>query len=155
MKTHSYQAKINWTGNTGNGTKDYKSYERSHEAIIDNKTDILLSSDPSFRGDSSKHNPEELLVMSLASCHMLWYLHLCSVNKITVDEYEDSATGIMEEDKTGAGRFREVTLYPIVKIKESDKTDLAHSLHEKANKMCFIANSCNFPVQHDAKIEVV
>lgn len=41
MKTHQYEASIEWTGNTGTGTSDYADYERSHEIIINNKSRAL------------------------------------------------------------------------------------------------------------------
>lgn len=150
MKNHHYKAKIDWTGNTGAGTKDYKSFERSYTISIANKPDIQGSSDPAFLGDPTKYNPEELLLASLSSCHMLWYLHLCAVNGIVVTDYIDEATGIMEELKDGSGKFTKVTLHPVVTITDPSKTAQAHELHAQANKMCFIANSCNFPVEHSA-----
>ncbi len=124
-KEHLYKATIVWTGNKGLGTKNYKSYDRNHTISIDNKVDISASSDPAFLGDKSKHNPEELLVSSLSGCHMLWYLHLCSANGITVVDYKDNASGTIKT-----------------------QIDKANELHKEANKMCFIANSCNFPVRH-------
>jgi len=147
-KEHHYKSKLQWTGNTGSGTTGYRDFERSYAISIENKPDILGSSDPSFRGDATKYNPEELLVASLSSCHMLWYLHLCSVHKIIVTEYIDNATGIMEETKNGSGKFAEVTLNPKVKVTEENMIAKANELHEEANKMCFIANSCNFKIGH-------
>jgi len=78
-KTHHYELTVRWTGNTGSGTSGYKNYKRDDE-ITSNaaKQPILGSSDPAFRGDSSRWNPEELLVASLSACHKLWYLHLCA-----------------------------------------------------------------------------
>lgn len=153
MKQHHYYTTIEWTGNTGEGTSGYRSYERSHILKVGQKPKIDLSSDPAFRGDSSKHNPEELFLASLASCHMLWYLHFCSVNGITVTEYLDKAEGLMEEEDDGKGRFVEVILRPEIVIKEKEKTDLAAQLHHKANEYCFIANSCNFAIRHEPVIE--
>lgn len=146
---HTYRSKIIWTGNTGTGTTDYKTYERSHTISIENKTDILATSDPAFRGDKTKHNPEDLFLSALSSCHMLWYLHLCATAGINVVSYEDNAVGIMEETKNGSGKFTEVTLYPSVTITDATMIDKANSLHHEANKMCFIANSCNFEVKHE------
>ena len=147
---HTYQAKITWTGNTGTGTSGYKDYERSHTISIPGKPDIPGSSDPSFRGNPEVHNPEDLLLSSLSGCHMLWFLHLCSVNGVVITAYEDEAEGVMELDKTGAGKFTEVTLRPKVTILECNKSkDDINQLHYEANKMCFIANSVNFPVIHD------
>ena len=147
-KQHHYNATIVWTGNNGTGTDNYKSYERSHKIIIENKSDILCSSDPAFRGDKTKHNPEELLLSVVSSCHMLWYLHLCSEAGVVVLDYTDSATGIMDEGSNGNGRFTKVTLNPVVTVTENTMVDKANELHKKANELCFIANSVNFPVTH-------
>ena len=148
MKQHDYKAIITWTGNTGNGTADYRGYERSHEISIPGKPIIPASSDPSFRGDKSRYNPEEMLVASLSSCHMLWYLHLCSVAGVVVLEYSDEATGIMTETADGGGYFKEVTLRPKVIVADNTMIAKANELHHEANKKCFIANSVNFPVLH-------
>ncbi len=75
---HHYTLSINWMGNLGNGTLDYRSYSRNHTITAPGKSPIAGSSDPAFRGDRSCYNPEDLLVASLSTCHMLWYLHLCS-----------------------------------------------------------------------------
>ncbi len=146
---HNYKVTIKWTGNKGTGTDHYKNYERSHQIIIENKLDILGSSDQKFRGDKTKHNPEDLFVSSLSSCHMLWYLHLCSEAGVVVTDYIDNATGIMIETSNGGGQFTEVTLNPIVTVTEQHMIDKANKLHKKANKLCFIANSINFPVKHN------
>lgn len=145
---HHYKATIKWTGNKGEGTTDYRTYERTHIVSIDNKTDILGSSDPAFRGDKTKHNPEDLLLSSLSACHMLWYLHLCAEAGIIVTDYLDNATGIMTEISNGGGRFTEVTLNPAVTVADPSMIDKANELHKKANELCFIANSVNFPVRH-------
>lgn len=146
---HHYNATIKWTGNKGTGTDNFRNYERSHQIIIENKPDILGSSDSAFRGNKTKHNPEDLLVSSLSSCHMLWYLHLCSEAGVIVLDYTDNATGIMVETSNGGGQFTEVTLNPIVIVKENSMVDKANELHKKANELCFIANSVNFPVRHN------
>lgn len=145
-KQHQYKISTKWTGNLGKGTKSYKSYSRNHEIIAAGKPMIPGSSDPSFRGDADRYNPEDLFVSTLASCHMLWYLHLCSVNKITVVTYEDHTEGVMVEAENGSGQFESVTLYPHISIEEKEKISLAVSLHKEAHKLCFIANSVNFPV---------
>jgi organic hydroperoxide reductase OsmC/OhrA len=149
MKSHSYNVNVQWTGNTGKGTESYRAYERSHEISVAGKQIINASSDPSFRGDKLKYNPEEMFVASLSSCHMLWFLHVCSEASVIVLEYSDSAVGKMEESTDGNGKFSEVVLHPRVKVKESWMIEKIDSLHEKANAFCFIANSCNFPVKHE------
>ena len=149
MKQHSYKIFLEWTGNLNAGTQDYKSYSRDHRVTIEGKQhSILGSSDPSFRGDPSRYNPEELFLASLSNCHMLWFLHLCSVNQVIVLEYTDNAYGVMEETKDGSGRFTEVTLNPNVTVKNESMVARAIELHNEANKMCFIANSCNFKINH-------
>ena len=147
-KKHLYNLKIQWTGNTGNGTENYQTYERSHTVQAKNKADILCSSDASFRGDKIKYNPEELLVASVSACHMLWYLHLCADAGVIVVNYTDNAVGVMQETENGSGYFTEINLFPQVTVKDAAMIDRANSLHSKANEYCFIANSVNFPVHH-------
>jgi organic hydroperoxide reductase OsmC/OhrA len=151
QKEHQYQLNITWTGNTGSGTFDYRSYERSHIITAKNKPEIFASSDSAFRGDSARYNPEELLVASISSCHMLWFLHLCSQNQIVVIDYIDNPTGTMVENPDGSGHFKEVILRPVVKVSEAGMVDKTNALHEQAHKLCFIANSVNFPVKHVAE----
>ncbi len=147
-KSHQYKITITWTGNTGTGTSAYHAYKRNHTIKAENKPEILGSSDPAFRGDATRYNPEDLLVSTLSSCHMLWFLHLCADAGIIVMEYTDQATGVMDETPNGGGRFTEVCLNPIVTITDESKIEKANTLHEKANQLCFIANSVNFPVKH-------
>ncbi len=145
---HTYSVSIQWTGNTGTGTSTYTGYDRNHTISIVDKPTISGSSDPAFRGDKTKHNPEELLVAALSSCHMLWYLHLCSEAGIIVTAYTDQATGTMQETPDGGLRFTEVSLHPIVTVAETAMSPRATALHKKANELCFIARSVNFTVQH-------
>ena len=148
-KQHQYQLTIQWTGNNGTGTSSYRAYERNHEISTENKPIIPASSDPSFRGDKTRYNPEELLVASLSSCHMLWYLHLCSEAGVIVTDYRDNATGTMVETADGGGFFSEVILNPVVTVAENSMIEKANALHAKANELCFIARSVNFKVVHN------
>lgn len=148
MKNHHYKVDIKWTGNSGKGTSNYTAYERSHVISVNEKDCIHGSSDPAFRGDKTKYNPEELFVASLSTCHMLWFLHLCSDENIIVIDYADNATGTMQETEDGGGHFIEVTLHPTVVVSDISMIEKANTLHHRANKLCFIANSCNFPVHH-------
>jgi organic hydroperoxide reductase OsmC/OhrA len=147
LKRHTYHTQVDWTGNTGEGTKTYKGYGRDHTITSEGKPAIQGSSDPAFRGDATRYNPEELLVASLSSCHMLWYLHLCAVNKVTVIEYSDRASGVMEEAEEGSGAFVRVELRPVVTILAGDDRVKALALHGEAHGYCFIANSVKFPVE--------
>ena len=154
MKKHQYNLHLKWTGNKGTGTSSYTAYSRDHEISIPGKPVLLGSSDPSFRGNPERYNPEELLVASLSACHKLWYLHLCAEAGITVMSYEDDAHGQMAQTADGGGYFEWVELRPQVSILEEDRYEDALWLHERAHKLCFIANSCNFPVNCTAKIDV-
>lgn len=145
---HHYNLTTTWVGNKGTGTSDYKAYDRNHDITMAGKPALHCSSDPQFRGDKSRQNPEELLVASLSGCHMLWYLHVCSVNGVVVTEYVDNATGLMEENKDGSGQFTEVILNPVVTVQDKSMIEKANALHHEASKMCFIARSVNFPVRH-------
>lgn len=150
MKRHNYQISVKWTGNKGTGTTNYRAYSREHQISSKGKYGkINGSSDPSFLGDETKYNPEELFLSSLSACHMLWYLHLCATHNIVVTEYSDKAKGVMEIMENGIGKFVEVNLFPNVKIKDPAMISKANELHAEATKMCFIANSCNFTVKHD------
>lgn len=153
-KTFQYSLDLQWVDHKGTGTSDSKSYDRSYIIRSSEKKEIHGSSDPAFKGDSQKWNPEELLLASLSSCHMLWYLHFCAQHKIVVTEYQDHPIGIMETDKTGKGGFVKATLKPYVTITESDKIDLAEKLHLQAHDFCFIAHSVSFEVQIEPRILV-
>lgn len=147
--THTYQAQLRWTGNRGSGTSSYRDYDRDHEVLAAGKPPIPGSSDPQFRGDRQRWNPEELLVASLAQCHMLWYLNLAAVEGIVVTDYTDAPTGTMQEDDDGGGRFTRVVLRPSVTVTDPTMLPRADALHDEAHRKCFIANSVGFPVVHE------
>lgn len=151
-RTHSYEAEVIWTGNQGSGTSGYKAYSRDHVIRAGSKPEIPGSSDPAFRGDPARYNPEDMLVASLSACHMLWYLHLCATNKIVVEDYRDHAQGVMVETADGGGHFESVTLRPRVIIAAGGDLALVERLHAEAHAKCFIANSVNFPVRHEALV---
>ncbi len=152
---HLYELTVRWTGNRGEGTSGYRSYDRSHTIESANKPEILGSSDAAFRGDKTKYNPEDLLVASLSACHLLSYLHLCADAGIVVVDYTDNAVGTMVQTADGGGHFVEVMLRPQVTVAEQSMIEKARELHEKAHKLCFIAGSCNFPVHHEPVIQSV
>lgn len=150
---HHYHVTVKWTGNRGAGTSGYRAYGRDHTISAAGKPDIPGSSDPAFRGDRARWNPEDLLVASLSACHQLWYLHLCADAGIAVLAYRDEASGTMEEDATGGGRFSRVVLRPRVTVRAGDDRSLAMRLHHEAHKKCFVANSVNFPVEIEPAVE--
>jgi organic hydroperoxide reductase OsmC/OhrA len=152
QREHRYEVCISWKGNTGSGTSSYRDYKRDHDITARGKPTIAGSSDPHFRGDPARWNPEELLVASLSTCHQLWYLHLCADAGIVVTTYEDRAQGVMIEEADGGGRFVRVVLRPHVVISAHSDAVLAQQLHAKAHALCFIARSVNFPVEHEPTI---
>ena len=152
-KEHSYTTNIEWTGNKGSGTSTYLGYSRDHVLRVKDKPDLLCSSDTIFHGDKTRYNPEDFLVASLSTCHMLWYLHLCADAGIVVISYSDEAKGTLNLDPVRS-RFTSVILHPVVTITDPSKKDLALSLHDDAHHKCFISNSCNFPITHRPQILV-
>ncbi|MFD1625571.1 OsmC family protein [Azospirillum griseum] len=153
-KQHRYRVRLDWTGNQGTGTSGYRAYSRDHSLSAGSKAPIAASSDPAFRGDPARWNPEELLVGALSSCHQLWYLHLCATSGVTVTAYEDDADGVMAEQPDGAGQFTAVTLRPRVTVASGSDVEKARALHHEAAEKCFIARSVNFPVAHEPVILV-
>jgi organic hydroperoxide reductase OsmC/OhrA len=145
---HEYSARLVWDGNTGEGTSSYGGYERQYRVLIAGKPDLEGSADPMFRGDARKHNPEDLFVASLSSCHMLSYLALCARQGVRVLAYEDDACGTLVVNEDGGGKFEEVTLRPSVTIAGSENVALALHLHDAASDQCFVASSCSIPIRH-------
>jgi organic hydroperoxide reductase OsmC/OhrA len=155
MKEHRYKIQTRWTGNQGSGTSDYRAYRRDHEISAPGKSATISgSSDRHFRGDSSRYNPEELLVASLSTCHMLWMLHLCAIAGIVMTDYSDEAEGVMRENPDGSGQFVSVTLRPRITISDGARVDEALALNHRAHELCFIARSVNFPVGHEPVVVV-
>ncbi|MBZ4035892.1 OsmC family protein [Flavobacterium sp. 17A] len=150
---HLFKTQLNWTSkNIVDSSKRF--YSKTHQIDIEGKPILDISAAKAFKGDPELYNPEDLLLSSLVSCHMMSYLYVCSQNGIEVLSYSDNAEATLEVNPDGSGRFTEVRLNPKVTIVNSDKVDLALELHQKANQLCFIANSCNFPVVHNASCEV-
>ncbi len=145
---HEYAVTVIWTGNRGTGTTGYKDYSRAFELEAEGKHGIAGSSDPAFRGDDGRWNPEQLLVGSLSACHKLWFLHLAAVAGVVVTAYIDHAEGTMHTTPGAeTGRFEQVTLRPEVTLAAGSEAGLVPALHEDAHRRCFIANSVNFPVR--------
>ncbi len=149
---HHYRVTVRWTGNRGSGTSGYRQYGRDHLIEADDKPPIAGSSDPAFLGDAARWNPEELLLASASACHKLWYLHLCAEAGVTVLDYVDEAQGTML-DGPEAGRFTDIVLRPRVTIRAGDDPALAVRLHHVAHARCYIANSVNFPIRCEPRID--
>ena len=146
---HRYQLTVTWTGNTGDGTATYRGYRRTHTVTAEGPPELLGSSDRTFHGDRERWNPEQLLLGSLAQCHLLSYLHVCVDAGVVVTGYVDHATGSMRTEADGSGRFTEVVLHPVVTVADDTMVPAATQAHHRAHELCFIANSVNFPVRHE------
>lgn len=153
-REHRYRIRVRWTGNRGTGTSAYRAYARDHTVEADGKPPIPGSSDPAFRGDPARWNPEDLLVAALSACHQLWYLHLCAAAGVIVTAYEDAAEGTMVEEADGGGRFTDVVLRPRVTVAPGSDAELALRLHGAAHRLCFVARSVNFEVRCEAEVVV-
>ncbi|OYX80947.1 MAG: osmotically inducible protein OsmC [Flavobacteriales bacterium 32-34-25] len=151
---HLFKAKLNWTSAPKEMISTSKKYTKTHQIAIDGKAILDVSAAKAFKGDPSLYNPEDLLLSCVVSCHMMSYLFVCGQNEIDVVSYQDNAEATLEVSENGSGRFIEVRLFPKVVIKKQEKIEEALGLHTKANELCFIANSCNFPILHFASCEV-
>jgi organic hydroperoxide reductase OsmC/OhrA len=147
-----HETHVKWTGNRGTGTSAYRAYDRTWNLETPGKPVVACSNDPALGGDRAKHNPEDMLVAALSSCHMLWYLHLCAAAGVTVVSYADAAAGEMAMHKDGSGEFVAVTLRPRVELAPGSDAGKARALHGEVHKFCFIARSVNFPVVVDPQI---
>jgi organic hydroperoxide reductase OsmC/OhrA len=157
-REHQYRVGVEWTGNQGSGTSNYRAFSRNHTVSAEHKPDLLGSSDPAFRGDATRWTPEDLLVAAVSQCHMLWYLHLCAVAGIVVTAYRDDPIGVMVEDDEaagGGGQFVGLTLRPTVTVRDPEMVLPAEALHGDVGAHCFIARSLNFPVAHQPRVSAV
>lgn len=139
MSTHL--ATIHWKRTTSDYT--YESYSREHGWAFGGGSTLRASAAPEFRGDAALPNPEEALVASLSSCHMLTFLAICAKKGITVDEYDDAAQGHLEKNAEGRLAVTRVTLRPKVVFGAGapDSAEAVAKLHESAHRGCFIAAS--------------
>ncbi len=152
-REHHYRLTTRWTGNLGRGTAAYTAYSRNHEFTgVEKSGPIFGSSDPAFRGDPARYNPEELLLGALAACHMLWVLHLCADAGIVITEYEDATVGEMIEREDGSGHFTRVVLRPRMSIMDAARIADAVAIHEKSHHLCALAQSVNFPVACEPEV---
>lgn len=145
-----HHAGVRWTRTSAGFT--YDTYNRSHEMVFkDGAVKIAASSAPAFRGESHLVDPEEAFVASLSSCHMLTFLAICALKRLTVESYEDDAVGYLEKGENKRMWLSRVILRPLVRFAPDAKVDdalLAH-IHEDSHRDCFIANS----VKTDVRVE--
>lgn len=145
---HEFTCTLRWTGAAAGPTLGYRSYSRDLSVEVPGKPPLAMSSAPPFLGDAAVHNPEDLLVAALSSCHCLSYLALAARGGVHVLDYQDTAHGVMEwADRTY--RFTKVVLRPVVTVRHGTDMARAAALHEEAHATCFIARSVAFPVTNE------
>ena len=93
-------------------------------------------------------DPEEMIVASLSTCHMLWFLDLARRDGLAVESYRDAASGVLDEDERGRLVMTRVVLRPEVRFSASEPSaERLDALHHRAHEACFIANSVRTEVQ--------
>ena len=151
----TYTAEILWQ----RGTQPFldKRYSRQHTIRFDGGLSVPGSSSPHVvplpMSDAAAMDPEEALIASLASCHMLWFLAIAAERGFCVDDYADAASGVMEKNDMGKLWMARVTLRPAVRFSGDKLPSRAEldAMHHAAHADCFIANS----VRSDVRCEPV
>ena len=152
---HNFETTLRWPASATQARPPVADFSRNNILGGAGKPDVPGSSPAIFGGDSTRYNPEELLLMSLAQCHMLTFLAIATKKQMTILAYEDRATGKLglgEHGIKGRMSMQEVILHPRVTVAKGTDLADAQAIHEKAHANCFVANSVNFPVSHDALI---
>lgn len=143
MSEHT--ALIQWQSDTPDFLRG--KYSRAHSWSFDGGVTVPASSAPSSvpvpMSNPANVDPEEALVASLSSCHMLTFLYVACRKGFQVDSYEDAAVGIMTKNEQGKLWLSKVTLNPKIVYGGDKRPDAAQeaALHQAAHADCFIANS--------------
>ena len=135
-----HRATIDWQRSSADFT--YMTYNRAHDWRFTAAT-VAASATKEYRGDESRVNPEEALVASLSSCHMLTFLYLAFRSGVDVVSYDDDAVGVIAQNEAGAPWISSIKLHPKLAFgsaTEPDAREIAR-LHHEAHAQCFIANS--------------
>lgn len=139
-----FRAHLVWSGATKGPTRDPMTFSRDLDVTFDGTT-LPMSAAPSYRGDHSRANPEELFVASLSACQALTFLFLCGKRGIAVANYVDDAEGRLEA-VGGRMRMSQVTLRPRITLDHGFGEAEARKLVDRAHGSCFIANSVSSTV---------
>lgn len=143
---HEYRASLTWQRQAGETFTDNR-YSRRHVLRFDGGAEWAGSSSPNVVrlpwSDPTAVDPEEMLVASLSSCHMLWFLSLAASDGWCIDAYADDAIGVMAHDERGRMAMTLVTLRPAVSVAGATVPNWVQlaGLHHRAHEACFIANS--------------
>lgn len=141
----TYTAKIIWRSDSPE-TFTKNRYTRGHEWSFDGGVTVPASSSPQVVPRFSVAeavDPEEALVASAASCHMLTFLWLAANAGFNIESYEDNAEGLMATTDAGKQWISTITLDPQI-VWTGDKIPTAEelaALHHEAHEVCYIANS--------------
>ena len=140
-----HHAKILWKRETSDF--NYNTFDRTHTITYAGGVSIKSSSAPEYSGNSQYPNPEELLASALATCHMLTFLAIASKSKIVVNSYEDNAVATLDKNAEGIICVTRITLNPKITFETKPDDAKLKDLHQKAHKLCFIANSIKCEVE--------
>lgn len=118
-------------------------FNRDHEWTFPGGEVVAASSSPEFAGTTTRVSPEDAVVASLSSCHMLTFLALAAKKNLRVLSYVDSPVGSLAKNDQGFGSLTRITLRPRVVFADDVKMDrdTFDTLHRDAHKHCFIANT--------------
>lgn len=151
---HRYEAEVSWSRD-GAAFLD-QHYSRRHAWSFDGGLTLAASSSPHVvplpRSDPAAIDPEEALVASASSCHMLWFLSLAAKRGFVVDRYVDHAFGVVGKGADGRIAFTQITLRPEIAFageRAPTPAEIA-ALHETAHDYCFIASSLKTPIVVEA-----
>lgn len=143
---HSYPFSLDWRGNTLDAA-----YSRNATASAEGKVLLPVSSAAEYAGDVLRWNPEDLLGVALANCHMLTFLALASKAKLEVKAYEDRAEAILDTvDKVTS--VTAIRLSPTIRVAAGTSMAKVIDLFQKAHKYCFVANSIKAKVIMEPRV---
>jgi organic hydroperoxide reductase OsmC/OhrA len=149
-----YSVKISWKKALNEAFIDNK-YNRTHQWFFDGGIEVTASSSPHVvplpMSNENAVDPEEALVASVSSCHMLWFLSIAAEKNWVIATYDDNAEGILGKNDLGQLAMTKIRLKPQVTFNNTIIPSLEelHELHEVAHEKCFIANSLK------TKIEII
>lgn len=132
-------------------TEDFniKTYSRTHTVKFSGGNQIEASASADFLGDAKMPNPKELLLASVASCHLLTFLAIAANKGFTIDNYSDSVYGVLGKTAEGRTAVTQIVLRPKISFSGATQPDAAtlHEMHEKAHELCTIANTVNCEIK--------
>jgi organic hydroperoxide reductase OsmC/OhrA len=142
-----FEVSLSWPADPAQAMPPTPKFSRDSTLVGAGKLAVPAGLPPSFGGDGTRYNPEELMIMSLAQCHMLTFLAYAEKKHVVVLRYEDRATGTLARNAAGKTAMQEVTLRPRVVVAAGTVIEDVTALHGPAHANCFMANSINFEMK--------